>query len=155
MARQDYQIATEVVKLVNSINDLIDVTSYTCRRIDARDGSVLQVIDVLGGPKRNPSFAEVQALALRSLNGAKNQFVTLRDFVQTVHYTAETKTVLTNMGIPPGPLVTEAQSWNAVINQATAAITSATDDAGLVAIANQIDAAVPKLPLVRRQWALG
>ena len=153
MARQDYQIATEVIKLTNSINDLIDVTSYTCRRVDARDGSVLQVIDALGGPKRDPSFEEVQALALRSLNSARNQFIALRDFFLTANYTPAARTVLTNMGITPSELQTEVQSWNAVINQATTAVTNATDDAGLLNIADQIDAVVPKLPLVRRTWA--
>lgn len=141
--RQDYQIAVDVCRFSNIVNDILDFCSYRARNIDPDTGdvtiftveeikeSILDGITSIRTIYQPRIIAYIDALTLPRIQEA-----------------------LINWGIDAADLRADLVSMREEADWVNTNLTNATTYAQLITGANHIDANVPKLPLFRRLWAL-
>lgn len=151
--RQEIQIAQDLIRFVNIVNDLMDVAAYTLQNIDAQTGEQLQMEDT-PGTFRDTTFEELRDRTVRlgqNVGGYKVQIITFLDSVDQ----ALVVSGLSALGVNASTLRDDLIDMNTVRNYVASNLPSATTKADLVTLGQHIDANVPKLTLVRRSWCLG
>ena len=150
--RRQEIIGRELVRIVNSMNDQIDCASYACRGIAHHTGGTLMMPD--GGGSVPADFAYKKALALSHCNNIINYVNVVDSFIALVGVSKTRACVEAYLGTSWDDV---KDDYDAILAEAQWVISNAgvaTTDAHLITAANHIDAAIPKLELVRRLWAL-
>lgn len=152
--RQEIQIAQDLIRFVNIMNDLIDVVSYMLQEIDAQTGEPLQIIDKETGLLRPLTFDELKANSVRACQNIGGYFVQIKNFLDKIDTTI-VLSGLSALGIDTNTFKNEMLAINDARNYVRSALSSTMTKADLVIIGQYIDTNIPKLTLVRRSWCLG
>jgi len=145
--RNDFQLALDVVKSVNIMNDLLDCLSYRLQGTDPNTGGVYKIktaaglrdpvvedlVDTLSETKR---FIDIYASRL-----AKIDNIALKD-------------ALTTFGIDDVIFLQDIANMKLVITQVVDLVKTVKTISEFEPIAMHIDNNIPKLRLLRREWAL-
>jgi hypothetical protein len=152
--RQEIQIAQDLIRFVNIMNDLIDVASYMLQEIDAQTGKPLQVTDKETELLRDLTLEELKNNSVRACQNIGGYFIQIQGFLDKVDLSM-VSSGLTALGVDVNTLKNEMLAINDARNYVKAALSSAVTKADLVIIGQYIDANIPKLTLVRRSWCIG
>ena len=152
--RQEIQIAQDLIRFVNIMNDLIDVASYMLQEVDAQTGEPLQVTDKETQLPRDLTFDELKDNSVRACQNIGGYFTQNKSFLDKVDL-AMVSRGLTALGVDVNTLKNEMLAINGAKNYVKSALLSATTKADLIIIGQYIDVNIPKLTLVRRSWCLG
>jgi len=151
--RNEIQIAQDIIKFTNVMNDLLDCLSWQLQEIDPNTGGTLK-IKPEGEAERNYTTAELKDVAVRTVANAlgyRNQMV---NFLVKTGMLALATTGLTALGVDRAVVVQEVSGMKSVCDYLTANIPGAADKAALAQVGAYISTNVPKLKLVRRAWAV-
>lgn len=151
--RNEIQIAQDIIKFTNVMNDLLDCLSWQLQEIDPNTGGTLK-IKPEGEAERNYTTAELKDVAVRTVANAlgyRNQMV---NFLAKTGMLALATTGLTALGVDRAVVVQEVSGMKSVCDYLTANIPGAADKAALAQVGAYISTNVPKLKLVRRAWAV-
>ena len=146
--RQDFQIAQDIIRFVNIVNDLLDVTSFMMRELDA-DGASL--VDNDGNPY---TFQMIKDRMIRVRQNILNYWSMIDIFI-TTYGTAKVVTALNCVGVSATVVKQELDNIKDVINYVSTNMAGLTEKYELIPLADYIDENTNKLPLVRRSWCLG
>lgn len=158
--RQEIQIAQDLVKFVNIINDLLDCMSWQLQGIDPADGGVFKVFppdaretgDV--ADMVEPTVDELKALITRTLSNIEGYRANIQDYLDRA---SQQKIVrgLNALGIDDAvAFQADLVSMKGACDFLQANIGAVTTKAQLAQLGQHIDNNVPKLELVRRNWAI-
>lgn len=142
-------IATEVVRYVNIINDLLDVVSFQLRRKNANDGQQL-VNPQTGDPA---TLEEAKQFIRGNLQSAAQYDNALTEFGALVGWSV-VNTALAGIQVDGAQLKAEYESMADEATYVFQNVDAATDWPNLIPLADRLDANVPKVPLIRRRWSL-
>lgn len=150
--RQDIQVAQDLVRFVNVMNDLFDCASYLLQDIDPQTGVKYQTRNE-DGSLRDTTVEELKNQVRRtgqSISGYQNM---IASFIQGY---GKTKVInaLQSIGIDFDSIQTDLSCFKAEAGNLRQNLQNAQTKVDLVSLANHIDAKVPKLTLVRRTWCL-
>jgi hypothetical protein len=146
--RQDFQIAQDLVRFVNIVNDLIDVTSFMMRELD-HDGAPL--VDKYGDPY---TFQMIKDGMMRARQNILNYW-SMIDVFMTTYGATNVANALNCVGVSATNVKQELDNIKDVINYVSTNMVGLTTKTELLPLADYIDTNVSKLPLVRRSWCLG
>lgn len=152
--RQEIQIAQDLIRFVNIMNDLIDVASYILQEVDAQTGEPLQITDKETELLRDLTFEELKNNSVRACQNIGSYFVQIKSFLDKVDLSM-VSSGLTALGVDTNTLRNEMLAINDTRNYVRSALLSAMTKADLIIIGQYIDTNIPKLTLVRRSWCLG
>lgn len=145
--REQYQIAQDIVRYANAIQDVLNFNAYALKRIHPETGGVF-LKD--GSPWPIEDLKDFVSDNIQSLIAYKTA---IEDFVTKVGRQTVVN-ALTAYGIDIDPILAELISmWNAG-RYVFENIPSATTDAQLGALGDYLLANVPILKLLRRRWNL-
>jgi len=158
--RQEIQIAQDLVRFVNIMNDLLDCASWILKEIDPQTGNKLQIQEPQGeGEIGAPIFRDttLEELKERGKRAGQNvlgyrnvlqNFITKYGSVNIIKALASWKINYQDLLDDITIMETEARNLNNLIG-------AANSKADLISFAESINANIPKLVLVRRSWCLG
>jgi len=146
--RQDFQIAQDIIRFVNIVNDLIDVTSFMLRELDP-NGNPL--VDGNGDPF---TFQMIKDSVVRTRQNILGYWTQINTFI-TTYGASNVATALNCVGVNATTIKQELDNIKEVINYVQANMVGLKTKAQLIPLADYIDANTEKLPLVRRSWCLG
>lgn len=147
--RHDYQVAWDILKSINIINDLVDCAAYIMRDIDPRSGE----------PYRNRETGEEFSLAeiKQELGQIRTNITNYYDLINNYIAVAGVPRIVTALaviGIDAVQAKADMENLRTVIETAIPQVQSAGTKLELVTIGEYIDANTDKLDLVRRFWSL-
>lgn len=151
--RKDIQIAQDLIRFLNIMNDLMDCASYILREIDPQTGGPYQVLDGAGG-MRPATLEEIKQEVKRIGQNAIGYWNMMRTFVD-LYGAQKTKTALQSLGMNVIEFQADLESIRTEAAHIRDTVINATTKADLLPYADHVDANVPKLVLVRRSWCLG
>lgn len=147
--RNDYQIALDVIKTINIINDLVDYASYILRDIDPSTGGAY-----LNRNTEEPySVLEIkqQLAVVRTNLTAYNDLI--NNYIAKVG-ASRVVTALNTLNIDALETKADMDNLKAVIEHVIPDIQAAVTKQDLIVSADYIDANTAKLELIRRSWSL-
>ncbi len=152
--RQDFQIAQDVIRFINIVNDLMDVASFMMRELD-QDGAPLIKPEVINPPEpaRPYTFDEIKAMLARTRQNILAYWGLIDNFI-SVYGAANVAIALNCVGVSAVVVKQELDSLKDVINYVSTNMAGLTTKAQLIPLADYIDTNTEKLPLVRRSWCL-
>ncbi len=141
--RQDYQIAVDVCRFANIVNDMLDCCSYIARNIDPNTGDVT-----------NLTVEQIKESIADHVSPITDiYYPKLIAYIDGLTLT-RIQEALVNWGINATELRADIVVMRNEAIWVDTNISGVTTFAQLITGANHIDANVPKLPLFRRFWAL-
>lgn len=152
--RQDFQIAQDVIRFVNIVNDLIDIASFMMRELDP-DGAPLIKPEIINPPEpaRPYTFDEIKTLLIRTRQNILGYWSQIDIFI-TTYGASGVATALNCVGVNAVVVKQELDNMRDVINYVSTNMAGLTTKEQLIPLADYIDANTEKLPLVRRSWSL-
>lgn len=158
--RQQIQIAQDLVRFVNIMNDLLDCASWILKEVDPQLGNKLQVrvpheMEDTGPPVfRDATLEELKERGKRAGQNVLGYRNTINQFIS--RYGANNvRTALTSIGIDIADIQNDVAKMEAEARNLNNFIENAQSKAELLSFAESIDNNIPKLTLVRRSWCLG
>jgi hypothetical protein len=145
--RQQLQIAQDLVRFINIVNDFMDIAGWYLRDINPNTGAA-RIDDVTGQPY---TLQEIKQDLNNIRTSVLNYWGNISSFI-TQYGQQNVVDALNILGISATQVKAELDSMKGVIESVTTSVQAATDKSELPAIADYLDANVPKLPLVRRSW---
>jgi len=145
--RKDFQMALDVVKAANIVNDLLDCASYQLQGIDPADGGTFMI-------KTETQPRETTAADLKDIVTKTKTMIDMYKNNMAKLDPVKLKAALGTFGIDDVEFSQEFDSMVAVGNQIVTTATAAKDLTALATVGKYIDSNVPKLGLLRRSWAL-
>ena len=149
--RQDIQIAQDLIRFVNIMNDLIDCASYILREKDPQTGNKFQIQE--GEVSRDATLEELKENVKRTGQNMIGYWNTITAF-KNKYGGAKLKTALESMGVDVLAIQADLANLDTEARHVWQNIQAAQTKAELLPFADRIDANVPKLILVRRSWSL-
>ena len=147
--RNDYQIALDVIKTINIINDLVDYASYILRDIDPRTGGAY--VNAETGEPYSVTEIKQQLAIVRTNLLAYNNLI--NSYIAKVGV-ARLVTALNILNIDAVEAKADMDNLKAVIEHVIPDIQAAVTKQDLIVSADYIDANAAKLELIRRFWSL-
>ena len=146
---QQIQIADDIVRYKNIMNDLLDFVSYQLRRINPDTGQAY--LDREGNPF---THEQIQQFVHKNMVAVRNFKAIILDFVdklgsQVVIDALQAVNITDLVGLK-NEIINMDNVAGTVLNQ----VDKAANDTDFIAIASHIDANVEKLKLIRRRWPL-
>ena len=148
--RQQIQVAQDIVRFVNITNDMLDLISYVFRGVNPQTGGPL-LNDATGEPF---DLSVIKTKAGKTRNAILGYWSMIEDF-RVAYGTAALADALNAFGVSATVVKADIDAIKDVINYCAGEMPSVTDLAGLIPLADYIDANIDKLPLVRRSWNIG
>ena len=140
--RQDYQIAIDVCRFANIVNDLLDVCAYVARNIDPNNGDVTTL-----------TVEEIKAQITEHIASVNLYYATLTQYIDGLTV-VRIQAALLAWDINAQNLRDDLVSMRDVATVISNQLPTITTFAELENGATYIDNNVPKLPLFRRRWDL-
>ena len=135
--------------------DTLGCMAYMCRRIHPETGEEYQIQRIVGGPKVTPTVSEIRTRLLASLAVVKSYTNENITFNNTGHYNASVSSVMIQNGVTKKEYEDDVALVDDVATYIEPLINVVIDEAGLITIADYIDANIDKIPMPRRKWNLG
>ncbi len=148
--RQQIQIAQDLVRIVNIMNDLLDDASYALKGINVSNGQPLMVTDtpIDQTPiNRAITIPEKIDRAKRAGLNIQGYHQTISDFIQN-YGEKNVEDALMTVGVSYVDIRTDIAAMKAEADKLTVL---KGDESTLELTSASIDANIPKLPLVRRR----
>lgn len=153
--RQDKQITDDLIRYVNIMNDIIDVSALHLRAKNEETGEKLQVTDdIEGAVPRDMTTEELVAQVKREAQNALGYSNSINTFIVNFGVVNVEK-ALTATGYVFTDIQTDVEAMKQEALYLSVNVGSLKDKAGFETLASHIDANIPKLTLVRRTWCLG
>ena len=154
--RQQIQIAQDIVRFVNIMNDLMDCASYILRDIDPQTGLeyLIQIPDIDPPQFRDATLDELKQAVKRIGQNVLGYWNMLNDF-KTKYGGANLVTALSSLGIDAVAINNDLANFDTEAKHLWQNINNAQTKEELIPFADRIDANIPKLVLIRRSWCLG
>jgi len=153
--RNDLQIAQDLIRFINIMNDLIDNASYVLRDLNPETGEKLQVEDPPGsGTFRDTTFEELKERVERICQNIVGYHSMIKKFV-TKFGDVPLADALSSLNLDPVVIKSDFQVIKDVSNYVFVEIGGVSTKEELIPYADYIDANIVKLVLVRRSWNLG
>ena len=150
--RNDIQIAQDLIRFMNIMNDLLDCTSYILKGIDPQTGGPYMIQE--NGNLREPTFDELRDDGKRAAQNVLGYWQMISEFING--YGAQNvQKALTSLGINLGSYQSDLALLQAEAQYLNNSISGAQSKADLIVFADRLDLNVPKIVLVRRTWCLG
>ncbi len=131
--RQEIQIAQDLIKFLNVMNDLFDNCSEKIK-----DGSI------------GKTFEEKKNTINRVILNIENYADKITNFVNNTKYTAMVFNGLSALSVSRTVLLSDLTIMVVILNNIKINILNASIDADIIDIATLIDSNIEKLPLVRK-----
>lgn len=151
--RYEIQIAQDLIRFVNIMNDLVDVASYQAREIDAETGDKLQKREE-DGSFRDATLDELKEMVKRKLLNALGYYNTLKGFLDKIDL-ALVVSGLSGLDVNAQEVKDNLMDMKSVADYVRTNLPSISTKAELADLGVYIDDNVPKLILIRRSWCLG
>jgi len=151
--RQQIQIAQDLVRFVNIMNDLLDCASYILKGIDPQMGTPYQIQNQ-DGTYREATLEELKAAGKRAGQNVLGYRNTINQFI-TRYGAANVRDALLGMDIDVATIQSDVAAMETQARNLNNYIDAVQSKAKLVPFAESIDTSIPKLILVRRSWCLG
>ena len=156
--RIELQTALDAIKCANCMNDLIDCLSWQVQEIDPNNGSEFKVTEPTNGiekeaVRRIPTFAELRTIVAKTVPFINGYWIKLDKCFKRADVT-ELENGLAALGMDITNFKAEVASMKAVADHIQSLQLSAKNKANLKSIGEMIDADVPKLKLIRRDWVI-
>jgi hypothetical protein len=154
--RNDIQIAQDLIRFVNIMNDLLDCASYILREIDPQTGEKYQIqIPDLDPPEyRDATLEELKETVKRTGQNILGYW-NMIDTFKNKFGAANVRDALLSLGIDAVAINNDLANFDTEAKHLWQNIQAAKTKEELIPFADRIDANVPKLVLVRRSWGLG
>lgn len=154
--RNDVQIAQDLIRFVNIMNDLLDRASYILREINPETGEKHQVrIPETDPPEfRDATLDELKQTAKRTGQNVLGYRNMLQSFI-TRYGGKDIRKILLSINVSYDDILADITVMENVARNLNNNAESCNTKAELISMAEQIDQNVPKLILVRRSWCLG
>ena len=150
--RYEIQIAQDLIRFVNIMNDLIDVASYEAKEIDAQTGNKLQIPE--DSTFRDATLDELKEMVKRRLLNALGYYNMLKAFLDKIDMSL-VLSGLSALSVNTQELKNNLMDMKSVGEYVRANLSNVTTKSELANLGTYIDNNVPKLILVRRSWCLG
>ena len=154
MSRKSIQLANDLVKFVNVINDLCDVAAWYLQDIDPADGSTpVQYRE--GDPVvvRESTVADLKSEAQKCYQGILTYHTLINRYRDAVAQSVIVD-ALSDIGIVAAELLADLNSMKTHIQYVKDNISAATTKPELAVLGAYLDTNVPKLELLRRPWTV-
>ena len=156
--RQDFQIASDICRFANIINDLLDYCAYSLRLINPDNGGALRILvpsSEMGAPPiyREPTVDDLKGIVVRHVTQIQTYYAGLNSFINGLGL-ARVRDALLAWEIDVSALRNDLLSMYNIANTLEAQVNTAATFADCETGATYIDNNVPKLPLFRRRWSL-
>lgn len=152
--RNDIQIAQDLIRFINIMNDLLDCASYILREKDPQTGKKYQIIDKVTGLERDATLDELKNTVKRTGQNVLGYWNQIDAFI-TKFGAANARDALLSLGVDVTAIQADLVNLDTEAKHLWQNIKNAQTKAELLPFADRIDANVPKLVLVRRSWCLG
>lgn len=150
--RQEIQIAQDIIKFINTMNDLLDCASWMLREKDPQTGGKLQ-FQVEENPPRDFTLEEIKENVKRigqNVLGYWNMINGFKDKYGGINL----KNAMLSLGVDVVDIQNDLASFDIEAKYLWQNIQNAQTKVELIPFADRIDTNVPKLTLVRRSWCL-
>lgn len=147
--RQQIQIAQDLVRFVNIMNDLLDCASYILRETDPQTGGPLKNKD-----GEDFTLNELKDRVKRTGQNVLGYWNQINDFIDG-YGGANVRDALLSLGVNVAEIQADLANLDTEAKHLWQNIKDAQTKAALIPFADRIDANIPKLTLVRRSWCLG
>ena len=154
--RQQIQIAQDLVRFVNIMNDLLDCASWVLREINPLTGEKYQIRIPMTDP---PEFRDATLDELKETVKRMGQNVlgywNMIDAFKNKYGGANLRDALLSLGVDVTAIQADLANFDVEAKHLWQNIKDAQTKEELIPFADRIDANIPKLILVRRSWCLG
>jgi len=150
--RNDIQIAQDLIRFINIMNDLMDCASYILREKDPQTGAKYQIQE--GETFRDATLDELKEKAKRTGQNVLNYWDMIEEF-KDGYGAANVRDALLSLGIDAVAINNDLANLDTEAKHLWQNIKNAQTKEQLIPFADRIDANIPKLILVRRSWCLG
>lgn len=151
--RNDIQIAQDLIKFVNIMNDLLDCVSYILRGKDPQTGGLYQVQNE-DNTFRDATLEELKQIGKRTGQNILGYRNMLQSFI-TKYGRASIKSALLSLRIDYLSILDDITKMEAEARNLNNNIEATADKQDLLLFADSIDTNIPKLVLIRRSWCIG
>jgi len=151
--RQEIQIAQDLVRFVNIMNDLLDCASWVLKEVDPQLGNKFQMQEE-DGIFRDATLEELKERGKRTGQNVLGYRNMITQFISK-YGANKVKTALTSIEIDIADIQNDVTKMEAEARNLNNFIENAKSKAELISFAESIDSNIPKLTLVRRSWCLG
>jgi len=143
------QIAQDLIRFTNIINDLMDVASYQAREIDERTGEKLQIPE--GDSFRDATLDELKQIVQRTTQNVLGYYQMLKKFLDYIDINLVISG-LSALGVNAQQLKDELLNMKSVRDHVVNNLSAVTTKAELAQLGTYIENNIPKLILIRRSW---
>ena len=151
--RNDIQIAQDLIRFINIMNDLLDCASFILREKDPQTGEKFQVKNE-DGTFRDATLQELKDAVKRTGQNVLNYWDMLDTF-KAKYGGANIANALSALGVDAAAINNDLANFDTEARHLWQNIKDAQTKEELIPFADRIDANIPKLILVRRSWCLG
>ena len=154
--RNDIQIAQDLIRFVNIMNDLMDCASYILREIDPQTGLeyLVQIPNTDPPQFREATLDELKQAVKRTGQNVLGYWNMIDEF-KSKYGAVNVRDALLSLGIDAIAINNDLANFDTEAKHLWQNISAATTKAELIPFADRIDANISKLVLVRRSWCLG
>lgn len=148
-------LGRELTRILVSMHDQIDCCSFTLRNQSHHDGSALMMPDEITGNPVPATFEYRKELAKSFAQNIINYANRIDAFIGLTSLALVRDSVEAYLG--GTAWATVKADYDAIVDEAQYVVTNidaATTEAQLLAGANRIDSAIPKIQMFRRLWVL-
>lgn len=147
--RQDFQIAQDIIKFVNIMNDIMDCNSWILQDKDPQTGGIFQTPHAQDATLDD--LKDASQRCCQNIAGYQNM---IDEFLNRVDRKVVEDALLV-LGISLSDIEADMANMATECDYLTANVKNVKSKAELVPIAEHINTNIPKLTLVRRSWCLG
>ncbi|UCE05510.1 MAG: hypothetical protein JSW07_18160 [bacterium] len=151
--RQEIQIAQDLIRFVNVMNDLLDSAAYILREIDPHTGDPYRVQDPFSTENRVATLDEIKATITRLGKSVLGYWNMLASF-KLGYGELDMDKALKALGVNANDIVADISTFKTEAQYLSQNIGNVINKTELIPYADRLDANVPKLRLVRRSWNL-
>ena len=154
--RQEIQIAQDLIRFINIMNDLLDCASWILREIDPQTGEKyqMQIPDTDPPEFRDATLEELKETVKRMGQNVLGYW-NMIDAFKNKYGGANLRDALLSLGVDVTAVQTDLANFDVEARHLWQNIKDAQTKEELIPFADRIDANIPKLILVRRSWCLG
>jgi len=150
--RNDIQIAQDLIRFVNIMNDLLDCASYILRGKDPQTGGIFQIQE--GQVSRDATLDELKENVKRTGQNVLGYRNMLQSFIAS-YGGKNIREALLSFNVNYDDILADITAMENEARNLGNNIQGCKGKADLAPFADSIDANIPKLVLVRRSWCLG
>ena len=151
--RIEIQIALDVIKFSNIINDFLDCLSWQLQGIDPNTGGPFLLSDETG-KTHEPTIEEMKGIIQRTLANAEGYWNIISNGFKNIGSSTALKNGLSALGVNANSLESEVADMKSVMDQIKIDHKQILNKKEFKVLGQTVDVNVPKLKLLRRGWAI-